>query len=137
MNFYCYLNLKIAIIEATKKEPLRNAVTCSSLCGEPFLPKSHKRKKSTTCSDSNLTTVSVRIGICRALPFHHIRQTRHRLYNVTSDDLHSVTSNITTEVVTMYPFTSQLTRRLMAGKQEHLCPFTQLFYDLQCELLSF
>ena len=124
MNFYCYLNLKIAMIEATKKEPLRNAVTRSSLCGEPFLPKSHKRKKSTTCSDSNLTTVSVRIGICRALSFHYVRQTRHRLHNVTSDDLHSVTSNITTEIVAMCMFTSQLARRLMASKQEHLCTFT-------------
>ena len=124
MNFYCYLNLKIAMIEATKKEPLRNAVTCISLCGGLFPPKSYKRKKSTTCSDSNLTTVSVRIGICRALSFHHIRQTRHRLYNVTSDDLHSVTSNIMTEIVAMCIFTSQLARSLMASKQEHLCTFT-------------
>ena len=46
-----------------------------------FLPKSHKRKKSTTCSGANLTTVSVCVGICRALPFALFSYERHRLHS--------------------------------------------------------
>ena len=48
--------------------PLRNAVTSSSLCGVPFY-LNLQTQKSTTCSGANLTTVSVCVGICRALPF--------------------------------------------------------------------
>ena len=36
-------------------------------CGGRFLSKSHKRKKSTTYSGANLTTVSVCGGVCYGL----------------------------------------------------------------------
>ena len=42
----------------------------------PLLPKLDKRKKSTTCSGANLTTVSVCGGICRALPFIQLKPTQ-------------------------------------------------------------
>ena len=51
---------------------------------------------------------------------------RHRLHSVTSDDLHSKTS----EIESMHAFTSQLTSRLMTSKQEHLRTFAQLLYHL-------
>ena len=57
-------------------------------------------------------------------PLPYSDNDRHRLHSVTSDDLHNVTSNVTSEVVTMYPLTSQLASRLMACKQKHLPMFT-------------
>ena len=49
--------------------PEENVVMRSSLVAISFYLNHNKRKKSTTCSGTNLTTVSVCGGICRALPF--------------------------------------------------------------------
>ena len=73
-NFSLFLYLIIVTISSHTKNlspffnpqgtPLRVAALW-----RPLLPNLHKRKKSTTCSGANLTTVSVCGGICRALPF--------------------------------------------------------------------
>ena len=57
-------------------------------------------------------------------PLPYSDNDRHRLHSVTSDDLHNVTSDITTKVILMHRILRQLTSRLMACKQKHLPMFT-------------
>ena len=102
---------------------LRNAVTRSSLVAVFYSLNIQNTETSNMFLNKHYEIPFVKECVAR-FPLPYSDNDRHRLYNVTSDDLPSITSNITTEIESMYPFTNQLTRRLMASKQEHLCPFT-------------
>ena len=102
---------------------LRNAVTRSSLVAVPYYLNTQTQEEHGVSPKKHYEIPFLR-GYAVLFPLPYSVKARHRLHNVTSDDLHNVTSNITTEIESMYPFTNQLARRLMASKQEHLCPFT-------------
>ena len=51
---------------ATSPFPLRNAITSSSLCGVPVLPKSHKRRRPQHASEQTYRRISLRRSMLRS-----------------------------------------------------------------------
>ena len=77
---------KFANDTATSALLLRNTVTCNSLCGIPFLPKSHKRKRPQHAPEQTYRRISLRRSMLRSSLCFYLVTNATRLHSVTSDD---------------------------------------------------